>query len=184
MRSLLSHYDLLSLIDLGVITGSGPEFVNAASIDITLGDEILWEMMPDARGRTVEVSLRERTRLNMGTFKIPDEGVLLHPGHFILAHSVQKFYLPPDLSAEYKLKSSMARIGLEHLNAGWCDAGWNDSCLTLELVNVSRFHSIRLHAGDRIGQMVFFMHEPVPEHASYATKGRYNGDHSVAGIKP
>lgn len=34
---------------------------------------------------------------------------LLMPGEFILAQSVEVFNLPDDLSAEYKLKSSMAR---------------------------------------------------------------------------
>ena len=77
----------------------------------------------------------------------------------------------------------MARIGLEHMNAGWCDAGWNGSVLTLELKNMTKHHAIRIRPGDPIGQMVFFKHEPVPTEASYASKGRYNGDSSVSGIK-
>jgi hypothetical protein len=34
-----------------------------------------------------------------------------------------------------------------------------------------------------IGQLIFFEHEEVPPHASYATKGRYNGDRKVSGAK-
>ena len=55
----------------------------------------------------------------------------------------------------------MARIGLDHLNAGWCDAGWNGSVLTLELINLLKNHSIALHPGDAIGQMTFFAHGEV-----------------------
>lgn len=64
-----------------------------------------------------------------------------------------------------------------------CDAGWNGSKLTLELVNLTRYHAIRLRPGDSIGQVVFFKHTPVPEEKSYAVRGRYNGDTSVSAIK-
>jgi deoxycytidine triphosphate deaminase len=77
----------------------------------------------------------------------------------------------------------MARIGLEHLNAGWCDAGWHGSVLTLELLNVTRHHRIKLESGTRIGQIVFFRHLEVPKDHSYATKGRYNKDTSVSQVK-
>lgn len=93
------------------------------------------------------------------------------------------FNLPNHISAEYKLKSSLARSGIDHANAGWADAGWNGSVLTLEFKNVTRYHTIRLHAGDRIGQMVFFRHVEVPEWASYSKRGRYNGDTTVKGVK-
>lgn len=41
--SLLSHTELLQLIDDGVIEGVSPENVNSSSIDITLGPKI-WEL--------------------------------------------------------------------------------------------------------------------------------------------
>jgi deoxycytidine triphosphate deaminase len=105
------------------------------------------------------------------------------PGAFILAHSREVFNLPSDISAEYKLKSSMARIGLNHLNAGWCDSFWSGSVLTLELHNTTQNHAIQLRMGDPIGQMVFFRHAPVPEESSYKVRGRYNNDKTVSGIK-
>jgi deoxycytidine triphosphate deaminase len=77
----------------------------------------------------------------------------------------------------------MARIGLEHLHAGHCDPGWNGSVLTLELVNLTQFHSIRIRPGDAIGQMIFYKVEEVSKEQSYSTVGRYNGDKSVSGIK-
>jgi dCTP deaminase len=177
--SLLSALQLKEIVDAGIMEHVEPEHINAASIDITLGSTILVEEVPhDAP----VVSLGRKQRLAMQELDITNGYVLL-PGRFILASSRQVFNLPNWLSAEYKLKSSMARIGLEHLNAGWCDAGWHGSVLTLELFNCTRHHGIEIRAGDRIGQVVFFKHAEVPADFSYATKGRYNKDKSVSQVK-
>lgn len=181
--SLLSYNRLLKLAASGVIRGVDPDYINAASIDITLGDTIRREGS-HSPGTLYKTVLRERDALT--TYPVllkDDEPFYLEPGEFILAQSAQTFYLPPTISAEYKLKSSMARIGLNHCLAGWCDAGWNGSVLTLELINVSRYHTIALHKGDRIGQMIFFEHEEVPADKSYAARGRYNGDLTAQGVK-
>lgn len=181
--SLLSYTQLLGLIEQGVITNATPDQVNSTSIDITLGRTLLVEDV-DLERDTKVISLRDRNPLHAKAVVMePDGGYYLTPGEFILAHSVQSFHLPLHISAEYKLKSSMARIGLEHMNAGWCDAGWNNSVLTLELKNMTRDHIIYIKPGDAIGQMVFFEHHPVPLEHSYAKRGRYNGDKTVKGIK-
>lgn len=188
---LLSHSQLLDkIVRGGVIRSPLPDgnyvnvpedHVNATSIDITLGRYVLREEPPLASASRVSVAGREL--LNMKLVDLELAPYALAPGDFILAQSHEQFFLPNHISAEYKLKSSMARIGLEHLTAGWCDAGWNGSVLTLELRNMTRYHTIILAPGDRIGQMVFLQHEPVPDDASYATRGRYNGDLQVSPIK-
>lgn len=178
--SLLSYTELLLLQEQGVIENSLSEHVNSTSIDITLGVNLLVEL----KRVTNVVSLRDREALRMKPINLlREESYSLQPGEFILAQSEQVFNLPNDISAEYKLKSSMARIGLDHLNAGWADAGWHGSVLTLEFKNMTQKHAIRLQAGDRVGQVVFFRHKPVPLEASYATRGRYNGDRTVHGVK-
>ena len=178
--SLLSHDQLLRLVDEGVITGVTPDMVNAASIDITVGSTFLVEDLP-ADGC---VDLRTRRPPTMREVSVYDGSpFLLPPSGFCLAQSQQKFFLPLGISAEYKLKSSLARVGLNHLLAGWCDAGWNGSVLTLELHNVLTHHDIAIREGDRIGQMIFFQHEPVTPSASYGARGRYNGDTTVKGMK-
>lgn len=194
--SLLSYNELCLLVDDGIIRNVEHDQINATSIDLTLGSNLLIEgrlpseamyprvYVPEMARDLASVSLRDRTPLFMREHNLVTDGPYnLLPGEFILAQSQQVFNLPLTLSAEYKLKSSMARIGLEHLNAGWCDAGWNGSVLTLELKNMTRHHAIQLQAGDRIGQVVFFKHERVPEDRSYAARGRYNGDLTVKGIK-
>ncbi len=178
--SLLSALEICHLIQERVVERTDESYVNAASLDLTLGNKLFIEEESD-RYRTV--SLKDKQQLAMREVDISDKPYILAPGEFVLAHTREVFNLPDWLSAEYKLKSSMARIGLEHLNAGWCDAGWHGSVLTLELINVTRHHYIQLDAGVRIGQIVFFRHLEVPRDHSYAVKGRYNKDASVSQVK-
>lgn len=180
--SLLSYSQLLKLVEEGVITNVTEADINSSSIDLTLGEKILCEK-PRAEHNCHVRFMKNREALYLDEFNIRTVPYALLPGEFILAQSQQVFYLPNYISAEYKLKSSMARCGLEHLNAGWCDAGWNGSVLTLELKNMTRNHTLVLEAGMPIGQMVFFEHVPVPVSKSYAVRGRYNGDTQVTGVK-
>ena len=175
---LLSHNELLELIERGVIENAKIEAVNAASIDLHLGPVILVEEPGNA-----VIDYRAREKPAMKKVHLHEDGFVLEPNQFILAQTVEVFNLPLDISAEYKLKSSMARIGLEHLNAGWADAGWHGSVLTLELKNITQCQRILIRPGDAIGQMVFFRHKPVPLERSYAARGRYNGDKTVETIK-
>lgn len=181
--SLLTYNRLMQLIALEVIEGADESCVNAASIDIRLGKKILIEQNPwIASGYDCEyISLRDKDQLLMRSFEFGKDGdvFILAPGQFILAQSQEIFNLPNHIAAEYKLKSSMARIGMDHLNAGWCDPGWHGSVLTLEFRNLTTYNFIQLREGDKIGQVVFFEGEPVPEHASYATKGGYNNNKEV-----
>jgi deoxycytidine triphosphate deaminase len=177
--SLLSYTEICELIEQGVIEGASYDDVNSASLDIHLGPHILQEASGKI-GHTI--SLLKKERLPMNRVSIEEASYHLWPGEFILAQSREIFHLPNDVSAEYKLKSSMARIGLDHLNAGWCDAGWNGSVLTLELKNQTKNFNIELVNGVPIGQLVFFRHTPVPADKSYAARGRYNGHLSVSGV--
>lgn len=177
--SLLSYTEICELIEQGVIENASYDNVNSASLDIRLAPEILIEDS-SVYNNIALIKLCRKQSLHTEKRMLPH---VLLPGDFILAASIEIFNLPNNISAEYKLKSSMARIGLEHLNAGWCDAGWHGSCLTLELKNMTRHHAIELNYKDPIGQIVFFRHTPVPDDKSYAVRGRYNGDTLVQGVK-
>ncbi len=180
-NGLLSYTEICALVEAGVIEGAQLKNVNSASLDIHLGRYIMVE--PSTR-QPVKVSLAAKEPLPLRRLDLSIcDGYVMWPGEFILAQSQEIFHLPSDISCEYKLKSSMARIGLDHLNAGWCDAGWNGSVLTLELKNCTQGYSIELTEGVPIGQMIFFRHTPVPADKSYAARGRYNGDRSVSGAK-
>lgn len=180
--SILNGDEILELIERGVIVNAKAENVNSASLDLTLGPRVLYEATPSP-DEILEVSLRDRKPLRMveGSAR---NGFVLFPNTFVLAETVEVFNLPADISAEYALNSSMARMGLEHLHAGWCDAGWNGSVLTLELKNVTQHHRIRIQEGDTIGQMIFHRHRPVSDEFNYARKGAYNGNRYVSGPRP
>jgi dCTP deaminase len=176
---ILNSYQIMQRLQRGVLENWQAEAINAASYDVHLGKFILVETLPESTrysGISKIVSLKQKDQLTMTQIDLETTGhFLLRPGQFILAQTIEKFNMPLDLSAEYKLKSSMARIGLEHLNAGFIDAGFHGSVLTLEFRNLTTFHEIELCYGDRIGQLIFFQHEPVEMDDSYAVKGRYNG---------
>lgn len=176
---VLTYPDIMQLLGTGVVTNAGRELVNGSSLDITLGRTVLVEK----KDKLTTVDLSNGQGLQYQTQVLTGAGVVLQPGEFVLAHSQQVFHLPDFLSADYKQKSSLARIGLQNLNAGWCDPGWSGSVLTLELQNCTRYHAIRIRPGDRIGQLVFHRHTPVPPEQSYALTGRYNHDTTVSAAK-
>ena len=178
---LASYNELCSFVDLGVISPVSYDDVNGTSIDVHLGNVIKKECYSE-NGPNI-VSLRDKQNVNWRTVDITDSFYLLGPGEFILAHTVEIFNLPDYVSAEFKLNSSGARIGLDNALATWCDPRWNGSSLTLELRNNTRHHTIRLDHRCRIGQMVFHLSESVPEEKSYAVRGRYNGDKFAQPVK-
>lgn len=166
--SLLSYTQLVELIEQGVIDAP-IESVNAASIDLTFDKDILVRRMATGQAVWEEISLEDGCKYS------------LKPGEFMLASTREYLTMPLHVSAEYKLKSSMAREGINHLMAGWVDAGFHGK-LTLEFVN----HDLEAHEiwyGKKAGQLIFQLHEPVPVEHSYLAKGRYNGQQSVTASK-
>lgn len=179
--SLLSYNELCELVEQGVISDIAPEQINGTSIDIRLGDELILESYTDNMMSTVDIA--KRTNFSNYNLSIKNAPYDLGPGEFVLGHTVEKFYLPNNISAEFRLKSSGARSGLNNLFACHCDPGWNGSTLTLELHNVLRYHRSRLTSGMFIGQMLFHRVTEVPKEKDYATRGRYNKDTSVHNVK-
>ena len=181
--TILSYTEICDLIEDGVIEGADYECVNSSSLDIHLGNTLLLEGYIGFGPQNMKY-LNKKSSLEHEKLVLESDGIYsMAPGEFLLAQSREIFHLPSNISAEYKLKSSMARLGLDHLNAGWCDAGWNGSVLTLELKNVTNSHRIVLTANDKIGQIVFYRHREVPLDKSYAARGSYNGDKEVTGVK-
>lgn len=177
---VLAHDELVALFERGVIQGGRPEAISGTSVDIHLGDTILVENYPTFALRVVDY--RNRSPLNMVEHKLGDDGFLLQPGQFILAHTVETLAMPYDVSALLRTKSSMGRIGLEHMDAGWIDPAFTGA-LTLEFTNTLQHHAIRIRPGDPVGQLVFFRHAPVDFDNSYAANGRYSGSCGVEQVR-
>ena len=165
---ILSDWQITARCNGGMVNPFDPALVNPASLDVRLGHTLLIE---SAEGlELVPYPLHQHTQENP---------YLLKPGQFVLAHTIEAFHLPDDIAAQFMLKSSRAREGIEHLMAGYADPGF-DGCMTLELVNSRQLHPVALWPGMKIGQMVFHRMAATPQR-SYAVTGRYNGHSSVMG---
>lgn len=176
-HSLLGGKALDRLVEAGAIGDVPPGHINAASIDVRLGREFFFEM---PEGRSAAVDLAEKAELSWErvTAGVGDP-VHVNPGEFFLAHLVEPLALPDDVSCLFLLRSSCARAGLEHSQAGFGDAGFHGQ-LTLELKNITQYHRLILRPGMRIGQIVFFRHADAGER-SYRLRGRYGGQ---TGVQP
>lgn len=115
---LLSYDELHQLISCGVITANR-DLVNGASIDVRLDPTIMIECMPNETEASF-IDLQAKQSLKMTKLFLKSE-YHLQPGQFILASTIEMFNLPHDIACEFKLKSSIARAGLNHLLAGWAD---------------------------------------------------------------
>ena len=179
--SYLNHDQIADFCKAGGMKNFDESCINAASLDVRLGNKILVEKFLPGVDQVVDY--RARQKLAMDEVELdPADGYVLRPGRFILAHTIELCNFPDDVSALFRIKSSMGRIGLEHLDAGWVDPGFHGS-LTLEFKNMTQWHSIRIRPGDKIGQLVFFRGQSVSESQSYRTKGNYNGQDGVAQIQ-
>jgi len=151
----------------GMVIDYDDDLINPASLDVRLGDILLIESVESPA--LVLYPLHQHTE---------DDPYLMVPGQFVLAETIETFNLPDDLAAQFMLKSSRAREGLEHLMAGYCDPGWHGSKLTMELHNSRQLHPVPLWPGMKIGQMVFHTMSTAPQR-SYAVTGRYNNHATV-----
>lgn len=156
-----------------MVPGYDPALINPASLDVRLGHRIRIESAERPEMLLVDLN-------DLGVAE--DDPYYLRPGQFVLGETIEQFNIPNDLAAQFVLKSSRAREGIEHLLAGFADPGFHGSVMTLELHNSRQLHSVGLWPGMKIGQMVFYAMSEVPL-KSYAQVGRYNGDLQVTGSK-
>lgn len=84
---------------------------------------------------------------------IPDEGLILMPGEFILSVSNEHVNMPPNISAICMQKSTCARTQLR-VEVTPLEAGWS-GYVTYEICNPTP-HPILLHKGQGITQALFF----------------------------
>jgi dCTP deaminase len=125
---------------------------------------------------------RERTVINGMSYGLSHAGydvriaeaMVLLPGQFRLASTVEQFDIPNDLIAFVHDKSTWARQGLSLFNTV-IEPGWR-GFLTLELVNNSQERFV-IKAGDPIAQIVFMRLEE-PTEAAY--EGKYQDQRAGA----
>ena len=165
----LVDHQIDDLCRAGMVQPYDRSLLNPASLDVRLGDTLLIESAQSPA--LVPYPLRDHTEA---------EPYWAQPGQFVLGCTVEMFFLPDTVEAEFVLKSTRGRQGYQHMLSGYCDPGWHGSVLTVELHNSRQLHPIALWPGMRIGQMKF-ARLAVPPRRSYAITGRYNGHETVMG---
>lgn len=88
--------------------------------------------------------------------QIVSDYIILAPGTFILAQSIEQFNIPPDILAICQGKSTMARFGI-NVFVTPLEPGW-DGILTFEISNHGPA-PVKLYAGQGIAQLLFFRGE-------------------------
>lgn len=180
---ILCFTEINELMDQGVIEFASRAAVNPSSLNVTLGDTFLVESRnPDTvRGgfnEPLHYSKRQSPAFNTAT-----GAVTLLPGGFCLASLAEKLTLPADIACHVMLRSSAARMGIQHLLAGWADPGYSGH-LTLELKNELQYNAIYLREHDQIMQLIFHRVHPVPADRTYdMTGGKYCGDTGPQAVK-
>lgn len=178
---MLNHKEIQELIDQGFIKNIDPIALNATSLDIRLGNTLMFETPCPPNVCVWGTDYRAREPLHMETVVMDEDGYHIAPKTFFLGHSMEEFSLPDDISVLLRTKSSMGRIGFEHMDAGFIVPGFN-GVLTLEFVNMTQWHMHHIRPGDFVGQLLFFRNLEVDPAFSYRTKGNYNGKTSVVQV--
>jgi len=168
---ILPDHHITRLCEAGLVSPFDASLVNPASLDVRLGGTLLIESA--AGPELVPYPLDRHDEA---------EPFWLRPGQFVLADTLEAFFMPDDVAGEFRLKSSRAREGLDQALAVWLDPGWCGSVLTMEIRNNRQLHPIPLWPGRRIGQIILHLMATPPER-SYRETGRYNGDQTVAASK-
>jgi dCTP deaminase len=104
------------------------ENIQASSIDLTLGEDVIFYRVDFIDVKAGELPVERRT--------IPEEGIVIEPKSFLLATTLEYIRLPEDITAFVEGRSSLGRLGLFIENAGWVDAGFEGQ-ITLELYNAN-----------------------------------------------
>jgi dCTP deaminase len=154
--SVLTRDAIFAEIDAGRLTLApfSRDQVGAASIDLTLGDEI---RVIEAGDGPIEVEngadFRDHT--NVQSLSRPYD---LAPGSTIHGITLERIELPPDLCGFLEGRSRFARLGLMiHVTSAFVQPGVSNRQV-LEMSNVSA-RTLRIHAGVRLCQIVLMRTE-------------------------
>ena len=127
-----------------------PGLIQPNSLDIRLGSHFVWYVPGEA-----VIDPYEKESVCSDVEEMVADSIVLAPGQFLLAETLETIELPDDVVASIEGKSSIARLGIElHQTGGWIDAGFRGT-ITLEMCNVNA-RPVRIYAGMPIGQLVFY----------------------------
>lgn len=142
--------------------------VEPSSVDLRLGSEFKYVVID-----------KEKPSIDLETGNKPEhveesDEVVLSPGDFVLATTMERVEIPDDLVGKVLGRSSLGRLGLSvHQTAGYIDPGFEGQ-ITLELSNCGPA-PVRLSEGQRICQIVFTELSSPAERPYGHEKSQYQG---------
>ena len=157
-----------------VIDPFEPSHVQPSSIDLRI--DRFFRVFRNHTQRVIDVKENQENLTELVQVTDDDDPFILHPGEFVLAATLERVGLPPDLVARVDGKSSLGRLGLlTHATAGFIDPGFHGH-ITLELSNVATL-PITIYAGMKVAQVSFQSMTTPAEHpyGSTVTGSKYQG---------
>ena len=169
-RLILSRADILDYLEKGKLKfdpAIGPDRVAQVSVDLLLGRKFTTFKDPPKYLPAIHVdhSLWDSADL---WEHIEKDVFRLHPGSFVLAHTLERICIPDDLVGLVEGRSSWARVGVSiHVTAPKIDPGF-DATITLEMFNFGKI-PVDLRAGiDQPAQlMLLTVSTPLKEQELY-----------------
>jgi len=148
--------------------------IQPASVDLRLSNEFKRYRKPDDDPTSCCIDSKDGVPENLHQ-DITAGNIVIQPGDFILASTVESLCLPPELYAEVKGRSSFGRLAVEvHKTAGVIDPGWEGD-ITLEITNDMPY-PVRLHSGQRICQITIHrMNKPADPAYGEKYDSKYQG---------
>ena len=187
--AILSDEDLEKIIEEkgAVSCKKGPEIdldlqLGPSSFDLRMGYEFgiintrrIEKIDTQDMGRYDEVIQKEEHSA--------EEGVVIHPGEFILGSTLEKINVPKNLVARVEGRSSYGRLGIiVHATAGYVDPGFEGD-ITLEIQNLGNA-PVKLYPEERVCQIVFeTMTSEAREPYGEKTDTKYMGQTGATGSK-
>lgn len=154
--AVLTRDAILAEIDAGrvVLEPFSLDQVGAASIDLTLGEEI---RVIETDGGPIPIREDADYRAYTRVERL-DDPFLLRPGATVHGITRERITLPPDLCGLLEGRSRFARLGLMiHVTSAFVQPGVRNRQV-LEISNVAG-RSLELHAGVRVCQLVLLRTE-------------------------
>ena len=154
---VLSDRDIKKAIEDGkIVITPAPDLklaLGTCSVDLRLGN--VFRVFDHSRHPYIDPSKKDYS--NEITKKVivrKGEDFIMQPGDFVLAVTLERVKIPPNLMGRLEGRSSLGRVGIVvHSTASIFDAGWDGRCV-LELGNLGRM-AVKLTPGMRICAMSF-----------------------------
>jgi len=187
--TILSDKDIRELIEQkkAVKVEEGPEIdmdlqLGPSSFDLRLGYE--FGVLETRKIKAIDTRQMEKYSDIKETKKVtPGEGMVVHPGEFVLGSTLEVVKVPEDMVARIEGRSSYARLGLiPHAAAGFVDAGFEGK-ITLEIQNLGNV-PITIYPEERFCQVAFEKMSSEAENP-YGEKSdsKYQGQRGATGSK-